>query len=359
MKDISVMDDAEIALKKCFEDVSFIRILSLKRNPETVTGSCNDMADIQVDIKSQASGKVSSVIAEVKNNGQPRIARNAVNQLLLCLHGKKNSYGMFIAPYISNKAAEICLSSGVGYLDLAGNCHISFDEMYLHIVGKKNPFPQNRDLKTLFSAKATRVLRILLNDPSRPWKVKDLEQESGISIGHVSKVKKCLFDWEMAEDTQSGFKLTKPEEVLDEWSKKYSYHNNKIFRYYSMKDGATIEKELNRFCSKNSIPFALTMFCGASRVAPYAKYKEIHAYVEKGSAQLLEELELKPFDTGCNVVIMEPYDNGIFMNKILIDEMPVVSAIQLYLDLKRNKARGEEAADFLMETVIKPSWEKQ
>ena len=38
------------------------------------------------------------------------------------------------------------------------------------------------------------------------------------------------------------------------------------------------------------------------------------------------------------------------------DGISIVSPIQLYLDLVTNKGRGEEAAQFLLEKVIKPEW---
>ncbi len=41
----------------------------------------------------------------------------------------------------------------------------------------------------------------------------------------------------------------------------------------------------------------------------------------------------------------------------LLDLRSRVSAVQCYLDLQGQAARGEEAAEALLETVIKPQWQ--
>jgi hypothetical protein len=39
-----------------------------------------------------------------------------------------------------------------------------------------------------------------------------------------------------------------------------------------------------------------------------------------------------------------------------VEGAPVVSPVQLYLDLAQTKGRGEEAAAAILEEVIKPIW---
>jgi hypothetical protein len=56
-----------------------------------------------------------------------------------CLSGKSDAYGIFIAPYISPDAGKICEDAGIGYLDLAGNCLLSFETIYIRQAGAPNP----------------------------------------------------------------------------------------------------------------------------------------------------------------------------------------------------------------------------
>ena len=52
-------------------------------------------------------------------------------------------------------------------------------------------------------------------------------------------------------------------------------------------------------------------------------------------------------------------DDGVFYDLDRIGEMPVVSPIQLYLDLNVLGDRGKEAADFIFKQVIEPRWKKK
>jgi hypothetical protein len=73
-----------------------------------------------------------------------------------------------VAPYISPVSAEICRKEGVGYLDLAGNCRLSFENVFIRREGIHNPFAVKRDLRSLYAAKSARVLRVLLMR-NREW----------------------------------------------------------------------------------------------------------------------------------------------------------------------------------------------
>jgi len=56
------------------------------------------------------------------------------------------------------------------------------------------------------------------------------------------------------------------------------------------------------------------------------------------------------------VTLLQPYDEGVLYGLQDIDGINVVSDIQLYLDLKSYKGRGEEAAQAVFEQRIRPTW---
>jgi len=247
----------------------------------------------------------------------------------------------------------------MGYVDLAGNCLLSFDRVYIRVEGKENPFPQNRDLRTLFSPKASRVLRVLLLNPFKSWKVQELREKAEVSLGQAANVKKLLLDREWAEEKNVGFVLAQPEAVLREWAANYNYRKNRSHDFYSLNEGLGFESALSDFCSRHGLRFALTLFSGAARLAPHTRFQRIFAYVESGIEKVRKALELKAVASGPNVTLMVPYDAGVFLGAIAYDQIPVVSPIQLYLDLKSYKGRGDEAAEFLFEKVIQPSWSQK
>ncbi len=127
-------------------------------------------------------------------NGQPRIARVAVNRILRYKSKNPRSYGVFMAPYISVKSAAICEEEGIGYLDLAGNCHICFEEEFIKPTGNPNPFSEKWELRSLFYPRASRAIRVLLANPLKCWRLQSLAKEAEISLGQAYNVKKLLLN---------------------------------------------------------------------------------------------------------------------------------------------------------------------
>jgi len=70
---------------------------------------------------------------------------------------------------------------------------------------------------------------------------------------------------------------------------------------------------------------------------------------------LVDRLRLKPVSSGANVTLIEPYDEGVLYGATEVERAPVVSPVQLYLDLAQTKGRGE-AASAILEEAIKPVW---
>jgi hypothetical protein len=353
VKKTDTIQEAEKVLRECIQSPPFVQVITLERE----SGKGDLRPDFAIRINTPDGEKL--IYGEFKNSGQPRYAREAINQLVLYTQKLTESYGVFVAPYISPTSAQMCKEAGIGYVDFAGNCFISFDRVFICIEGKPNPFSQSRDLRTIFSPRASRIIRVLLNDPFMAWKIDELSKKAEVSLGLVAEVKKILLDKELIAEKPVGFALTKPKELFEEWASQYSYRRNRILDFYSLKDEPTVERELNEYCSNKNIRYALALFSGASRVAPYTRFKRVFAYVESGIEELCDSLGLKTVTTGPNVTLLEPYDEGVFYGSAYYNQMPVVSPIQIYLDLNSYKGRGEEAAQFLYEQVIEPLWSQK
>lgn len=339
---------AEKTLRDALEKIPFLKVNSIEREKEGV----DILATISLDNKKQV------LLVEVKSNGQPRMARDAVNQLIRYRNAYPDAYLIFMAPYISSQAAEICMKDSVGYLDFAGNCYLSFGQVYIEQTGKPNPFRTKRDLVSLFSPKSSRILRVLLNNPGRIWKTQALADEARVSLGHVANVKKLLLDREWITK-QDGFSLTAPWMLLDDWANVYTYRKNEVRNFYSLKSIPEIEIALAKVCKTKGIEYALTSFSGAARFAPAVRYTRAMAYVYKTREDVASLLNLKEVESGANVTLLGPYDEGVFYGTQMIDDVRIVSPLQVYLDVKGYRGRGEEAAEVLLRDVIKPKWSKQ
>lgn len=340
---------AKEAVLECFRDIPTLTIKEVEPEPGD-----DFRPDIQLTLEFKDEAQY--VIGEAKNNGEPRYARQAVNQLLRYLEPNPDAYGVFVAPYISPRAAEICREAGIGTIDLAGNCNISFGTIYIRKEGSPNPFTRVRFLRSLYSPKAERILRVLLTTGPREWKTEELAGEAGVSLGQVANVKKLLVDREWIDSKTLGFSLTDPIALLEEWSQNYKFRRNKALNTYSMLSPAEFEFRLDEVCQRDNIRYGFTGFSGSSRYAPAVRYQRAMAYIQGDIDALAASLEIKPVESGFNVTLLEPYDEGVFYGSQEIEGSQVVSPIQTFLDLKSLRGRGEEAAEVLFERVIRKIW---
>ena len=338
------------AFMACFSGVPFLE------DPQEVTDLYEVGADLVLRVINRTE-KVSYILAaEIKDSGQPRFINEAINQLMLYQNENDISYGVLLAPYISSNSAQICKENNIGYVDLAGNCYLSFSSVFIQREGNPNPYSQKRELKSIFYPRSERILRVLLNAGPREWLMEELANESNTSLGQVSNVKKYLGNQDWLDKDSKKLRLTKPFELLDLWAKNYSFRKNEILEYYSLRNPGETEDWLSREAQEQGLIFSLTGFSGGSRYAPMVRYQRVMAYLEDGFDQLADTVGLKPVTTGANVLLFKPYDSGVFYGSRLVDGVQVVSAIQAHLDLVSYKGRGEEAAEAILDQVIKKVW---
>ena len=282
--------------------------------------------------------------------------RGAIQQLQSYLPTRASAYGVVAAPYLGDRAREICREARVGYLDLAGNCRLAFGSIFVERKGFSNPNVERRPLRTLFAPKATRILRVMLVEPKRGFQLQALAKLAGVSLGLAFKVKQRLLDLEYASEERVGLRLTRPEDLLREWARNYDFGKHDAVECYAMGEVAETEHHLAARCTEKQVPYAFTQFSGAARVAPFARYLRSAAYVLTDPRTLAERLEWKVVPSGANVLLLRPFDDGVLYGSQEVTGDRVVSNVQLYLDLASQGGRGEEPATFLFEQRLRPTW---
>lgn len=351
MKEQARIEEARQAILAILQRIP--ELADVRIDPETWTEKSR--TDLLVSFRKQNDRK--TLLVEVGSSGQPHPARAAVNSLIALRLNRPGTYGVFVAPYISDASATICKDSGIGYIDFVGNCWLHFDSIFMEIKGNPNRFSEKRKLKSLFKPKAERILRALLHEPEQQWLTAELAESVGVSPGQVSNVRKLLLEREWIQDRKWGIRLTGPLQLLDSWLANYQSTRSTVYEFYDMGSVGEIEATIADFCSQREARYAFTCFSGASRYAPFTTYKTVTVYMDNVNVNNLGGLPFKPVTSGANIRIISPYDEGIYYGTRTIGGQTVVSAIQCYLDLKNEKARGEEAAGALLEQVIKPSWQ--
>ena len=342
-----IFTKATEAIKQCFSEVPFCTLQPLK--PEEGSMHVDRVESLCIEEKEF------TLLIGIKSSGQPRFVREAINALARDRSQFKWPYCLFVAPFISEEARKILVAEDIGYLDLAGNCLISLDKIYIRKEGRANRFTKKRDLQSLYSPKAERVLRALLQAPKRAWKVEMLAEVAQVSLGQVSNVKKLLDGREWLRRGSDGFRLVETEKLLLEWAANYKLRRSRVKEFYSLNSLTEIERQVSELRDGKRFG-ALTGFSAAARLAPAVRYNRVSAYAYESGETVAEKLGWKAVTSGANVSLIEPYDSGVFLGSGEVEGQEIVSSVQIYLDLIETGGRGEEASEALLREVLKPSW---
>ena len=300
------------------------------------------------------------LLIEVKLNGAPRVVRSAVYQLWGYLADAHQSgladsgrrlIPMFVSSYLSPKSRAICRSHKVAYLDLLGNAHLVFGSVYIERTVAGRPRSETRALRSIFSPKAGAILRVLLRDPDRAWRVTDLAHAANASLGHVSNVRKALLDREWIQKQDGGIVLTQPDALLKTWREKYRRSEGRRISGYTRFHGDELRQRMSgKLNSRPPRPRAVySSHSAAQWFAPFARSGTHTFYADGQGAEMLREtLELTRVPRGANVIVRIPTDESLFEDAAQpAPDVFCTSPTITYLDLWAGNDRDREAAEHL------------
>ena len=340
-----VAKDAMRVLTELFSKVGEVRV-----NKKATVGE-GRRVDFLVTLKT--GGKTVKVVCEVRALGEPRIISQTAVQLDEYSKLLGNAYPVFVAPYVSERGRGICKSLGIGFVDLVGNAYLKFGGVFIERFAKGAPKREQRMLKGIFTPKATRVIRKMLAIPERGWTLQPLADAAGVSLAQAFKVVKKLESQNFATREEGKVRLINPGELLDLWAQTYDFSKNKIAGYYSREKGATLLNKIAGLGKKKKLRYGLTLMAGASLVAPFVRSSDVHFYIAEDQERWVDQLDLEEVEFGGNVFLIQPADEGVFIDMQEINGISVVSNLQLYLDLVKYPARGKEQAEFLRKEKMK------
>lgn len=352
MKDME--RQAQEALRLLLEQVPAIKLLDIENESLGPEG-----ADIVAHI--DVSGRRHALVCEVKSSGQPRHVRMALLQLRdFVAHQAQDATPVFIAPYLSPEAQVLCREQEVGFLDLEGNARLTFGSVFIERQVASKPIAERRELRSLFKPKSAQVLRVMLRDPHRAWRVTELAEAADVSLGHVSNVRAGLLDREWAQVSDEGLYLSEPDALLDEWRDAYEPPTGRRMSFYTTVHGSPFEEAARRVLhsDRETGLAAFASFSAAHWLAPYGRTGTQYFYADDaGLEQLRSALKLSSISKGENVVVTLLKDLGMFRDTVeLAPGVICTSPVQTYLDLAAAGERGREAADHLRQERL--TWQK-
>ena len=343
------------AVRALLERVPSTQIIGVRHEQHLGSGH---QLDARIDL--DHDGSRYALLMEFKSNGAPRFARSAIYQLesyIAHLHRSEHLddtrqfIPMLVSSYLSPESRSICLNHNVAYLDLYGNAHLAFGPVFIERSVPDRPKSEARAQRSLFTPKAGAILRVLLRDPARAWRVTDLAEAANASLGHVSNVRKALLDREWVEIRDDGLVLIQPDALLKSWRENYRQPAGHHISGYTVLHGEQLRNRLSG--SLNPGPQPPRAICASNSaaqwIAPYVRGGTHSFYADEPGARILQEaLQLTHAAQGANVILRIPNDETLFEDAV--EPAPGIfcaSPVVTYLDLWNGNDRDREAADHM------------
>lgn len=302
--------------------------------------------DSGVDLRVEAAGR--RWVAEVKASSSPSAVAAAAEQLdSLGDVAGPDTVRLLVVPFMTPAGARTAAERGLNWLDLSGNARIRAGDLYVWVEGRPNQFPQRGRPASAFAPKSARITRVLLLEPERWWRQKELAAETGLDNGQTSRVVRRLGDDDLLEYRSTQFRPRDPEVLLDSWAEAYKFDRHDIVAAHVSGSGSELAAEVHDRLAEAGVVHAFTGLPAAWALDHHARYRLASVYVEGDPRSVLEATGMRREERGANVQLIGPDDDGVFTGVREVDGLPCVSPPQVYLDLGHLPERAREAADQL------------
>ncbi|MHC4600385.1 MAG: hypothetical protein ACYS47_15415 [Planctomycetota bacterium] len=310
--------------------------------------------DAVVDLRWE--GGKARLVVEVKAYPHPNALQMAAEQIKAV--ARKREIPILVAPYLDPSKRKSLRESGVGFLDASGNAFLRSKGLLLFTENDKNPFRPAKRKTPLFTDKGALILKKLLESRHRSWKVRELAEESGASLGMTSKVLNALREAGYSSSAvDDGFRLIRIEDLLSEWVEFYRFERRNVSRgyFFPAPSPAKVMAGFHKAAGKKGLgPYAFTLHAAGRIIDPFIEGVDVnHVYVSGDIALWASKLDLIEAREP-NLILVQPY----YKTAVFADSRKakggviLVSALQLFLDFFHFPLRGREGAEHLFERCL-------
>lgn len=253
---------------------------------------------------------------------------------------------MVMSRHISESAQRWLIERNISFADVTGNFRISAQD-YSVLLGDRgaalDPWRgPGRPRTSLKGEAAARVIRALI-DSRPPMSVPELIKRAKSSNGVAYRVLDFLEDEDLVIREESKIVGVKWQRILEQWSRDYGFQeNNSVMGFFEPRG---LPELLEKLKGKPELDYAVTGSLAAQRWAPYAEPRLAMMYA-KYPLKLARQLDLRPVDTGVNVLIAATAFDVVFDRVAEFEGVRYVAPSQAVVDLLRapgrNPAEGQE-----------------
>lgn len=296
----------------------------------------------------------SLLVASAYDSKRPLIAQRAEEALREATRHPETIPAV-IAPHMTPAGIETAESHGVAWFDLAGNCHLNAPGVLLWIEGRKARARQRGRPASAFGPRSARVARALLFEPGQIWTQKELTTVTGLPQPTVSRALARLRELSLVHHDEDGgtYRVTSPRELLDAWTDDYDYYRQDVVPIHLTGSGIGLARHVVEVLRGDGFDCALTGMPAAWLYDHFAQFRLGSCYVAGNPLEAAERLEARIGDEGANFHLVRPGDQGVFVGREEVDDLPCVHPIQVYLDLMSMPERSAEAASHLRQEWLR------
>jgi DNA-binding Lrp family transcriptional regulator len=298
------------------------------------------------DIAAAIRGR--SWVFEVKGSSRPGTVARAAEQLQQL--AAPNDVAILVVPFMSRAGAAAAAERHLNWVDLSGNAHIRTDHLYVSFRGEPNRFPQPGRPSSAFAPKSARVARLLLLDPERWWRQKEIAERTGLDDGHVSRIVRRLDAESLIERDGTLIRPNDPVLMLDAWAADYRFDRHDVVIGHQTGSGLELARQLHDGLSGTGIGHAFTGLPAAWALQPFARFRLASVCVTGDPREAADAIGVRRNERGANVQLIGPDDQGVFLGQRDRDGLPCVSPAQVYLDLLHLPERARDAAQELRDS---------
>lgn len=277
-------------------------------------------------------------------------------------HLRKGSHLLLVTGTSTKEARHLLEEAGVGVIDTQGNMRVALPGLFLWTEGR--PTRRGADVPgeppARLTGKAGVAAQALLRSPDRHWKVHDLADEAGVSVGLAHRVFTRL-EREHLVSTEGGGPqrtrhVTDPTALLDLWAEEMRDRGVKQLRVFRLaRDPRTQAKTLSRLLAEAKIEHAITGPAGAALHAPFITAIPVNdVWIADTLAldDVAAAVRADVVEEGHNIVLRQAAGDAPLAFRQRVDGVWTANPFRLFFDLRQDPRRGREQADRLREETI-------
>ncbi len=287
------------------------------------------------------------LLVEAKPRLPAQLAADLGSRLTALATQARATGALVIAPFLSPMARDRLRRAGVSYLDLAGNARIVLERPALLIETQgtdRDPSPPRRGIRSLKGPKAARIVRALC-DWRPPVGVRELARRAATDPGYTTRVLNLLRDEDVVRRGAGG-EVTdvRWQDLLRRWAQDYQVtKTNRTIASLAPRGLDAFTSRLRSYKGR----WALTGSLAVPRAASIAPGRVASCYVENPD-RALGALDLRPAETGANVLLLEPFDPVVWERTRAEAGLTRVAVSQCCVDLLTGTGREPSEAESLL-----------